>query len=85
MSSSVDQIATVVLYSNDSYAKCVAIEEPGYVMTSSFRLLFEISGQVLDVRGNALRREVHLSTRQVYLPLQDRERTRPVHEDRCST
>ncbi|XP_076601517.1 S-arrestin a [Chaetodon auriga] len=26
---SVDQVATVVLYSNDSYVKCVAIEEPG--------------------------------------------------------
>uniref|UniRef100_A0A3Q3WBY4 S-arrestin n=1 Tax=Mola mola TaxID=94237 RepID=A0A3Q3WBY4_MOLML len=26
---SVDQVATVVLYSNDSYLKCVAIEEPG--------------------------------------------------------
>ncbi|XP_070700728.1 S-arrestin a [Pempheris klunzingeri] len=26
---SVDQIATVVLYSNDSYVKCVALEEPG--------------------------------------------------------
>uniref|UniRef100_A0A8C4HLK3 S-arrestin n=1 Tax=Dicentrarchus labrax TaxID=13489 RepID=A0A8C4HLK3_DICLA len=26
---SVDQVANVVLYSNDSYVKCVAIEEPG--------------------------------------------------------
>ncbi|KAK5860469.1 hypothetical protein PBY51_021944 [Eleginops maclovinus] len=26
---SVDQISTVVLYSNDSYVKCVALEEPG--------------------------------------------------------
>lgn len=31
MSSSVDQVANVVLYSNDSYVKCVAIEETGYV------------------------------------------------------
>lgn len=28
-SSSVDQVANVVLYSNDSYVKCVAIEETG--------------------------------------------------------
>lgn len=33
MSSSVDQVSTVVLYSNDSYVKSVAIEEPGYVFT----------------------------------------------------
>lgn len=31
VSSSVDQVANVVLYSNDSYVKCVAIEETGYV------------------------------------------------------
>lgn len=29
--SSVDQVANVVLYSNDSYVKCVAIEETGCV------------------------------------------------------
>lgn len=28
-SPSVDQVANVVLYSNDSYVKCVAIEETG--------------------------------------------------------
>lgn len=32
MSSTVDQVANVVLYSNDSYIKCVAIEETGYIV-----------------------------------------------------
>lgn len=36
MSSAVDQVATVVLYSNDSYVKSVAIEEPGYVIVLWF-------------------------------------------------
>lgn len=35
MSCAVDQVATVVLYSNDSYVKSVAIEEPGYVTVLS--------------------------------------------------
>lgn len=33
VSPSVDQISNVVLYSNDSYVKCVAIEETGCVST----------------------------------------------------
>lgn len=31
-SSSVDQVANVVLYSNDCYVKCVALEESGWVL-----------------------------------------------------
>lgn len=38
MWSSVEQVANVVLYSNDSYIKCVAIEETGYV--SSLHVFF---------------------------------------------
>lgn len=33
VSPSVDQVSNVVLYSNDSYVKCVAIEETGCVST----------------------------------------------------
>ncbi|XP_037643370.1 S-arrestin a [Sebastes umbrosus] len=42
---SVDQVATVVLYSNDSYVKCVAIEElgdsvsPGATLQKTYKLL----------------------------------------------